>query len=220
MRVGVWGKGKTGGQVLDLLRRSGGEASIVFDSKNPPTLSGLQSCDALICFVPGQVFLDYIDVLKDAKIPVVTGATGVRWPSELDGELKRAKLTWVYASHFSIGMNLVLKMIDLMGDFHPEHTEVNYRIHEVHHTEKKDTPSGTALTWKKILDHPVEITSERLGDEIGRHRLTVTMNQEKIILEHRSFSRKIFAKGAIYAMEKILKNDLPYGFHDMKEIVL
>ncbi len=213
MKVALLGKGKTGGRVLELLR----DQSIphtVFDSVNHPTLENLKGHDVVISFLSGEVFFSYADLLIESKIPVVTGSTGVPFPLNFDVKLKAP---WIYATNFSLGMNLIQQMIQVMSQAQKLLSEYTFSIHEVHHTKKLDSPSGTALSWKKWAAHEMEISSERIGDVPGIHEITLTTKTEKISLKHEALDRKIFAEGALFGAKKI--HSLPPGLHLFQDVV-
>ncbi len=218
MKIGVWGKGKTGGEVIKILEEEKNPPFIIFDSKNPPSLEKLTQLDALVCFVPGPIFVEYRDLLIESGISVVTGATGMNWPDDFSKKLEEKKITWVWGSNFAIGMNIVLEMIKLLSRGSDLFSDASFKMHEVHHTKKLDAPSGTALTWKNVLGRPVEITHERVGDVIGDHEIVLETAYERISLKHESLSRKIFASGALWAMNKILTSQLSFGLHDIKDL--
>ncbi len=213
MKVALLGKGKTGGRVLELLI----EKSIphtVFDSKNSPSLLKLKGHDVVISFLSGEVFFTYADLLIESKIPVVSGSTGVPWPLHFE---KKLSVPWIYATNFSLGMNLVQQMILIMKDAQKLLSSYSFSLHEIHHTKKLDSPSGTALSWKKWAGHEMEITSERIGDVPGIHEITLTTTTEKISLKHEALDRKIFAEGALYAAHKI--TTLSPGLHLFQDVV-
>ncbi len=216
MKIALLGKGKTGGRVLELLVQNH-VPHTVFDSKNHPTLENLKGHDVVISFLSGEVFKEYMTLLLDSKIPVVTGSTGMEWPSDFDKKLKEKNSKWIYATNFSLGMNLVHQMILIMKEADSIIKNVQYSMNEVHHTKKLDAPSGTALSWKKWLDHEVNITSERIGDAIGIHELKLKTPVEEITLKHEALDRKIFAEGALYAANKI--TTLSPGLHLFQDVV-
>lgn len=216
MKIALLGKGKTGGRVLELLIANN-ISHTVFDSKNHPTLENLAGHDVVISFLSGDIFKEYMTLLLDSRIPVVTGSTGMEWPADFDKKIKEKNTKWIYATNFSLGMNLIHQMILIMKEADSIITNAKFNMHEVHHTKKLDAPSGTALSWKKWLDHEVNITSERIGDVIGIHELKLTTPVEEISLKHVALDRKIFAEGAIYAANKI--STLPTGLHLFQEVV-
>jgi 4-hydroxy-tetrahydrodipicolinate reductase len=218
MKIGVLGKGKTGGKVIELA----GDGVVVFDRTHPLTVEEARVLDGLICFTPGEVFLEHIEVLIESKILVVSGATGCALPQDLDQRLKNAELSWVWASNFSLGMAVVRLMIEQMKTARQLFPNINASIHEVHHTKKLDAPSGTALSWKEWFEGDVTITSERTGDVIGLHTLTVNTPSEKISLEHEAQDRRLFAEGALWALNQLHSmppNQRPYGLIDFHALV-
>lgn len=218
MKIALLGKGKTGGKVLELLQ----EQKIphtVFDSQNRPTKESLKGHDVIISFLSGEVFKHYIDLLVETKIPVVTGSTGMTWPLDFDLDLKKKNIRWIYATNFSLGMNIVQQMILIMSQVGKLFSDYQFSLHEVHHTKKLDAPSGTALSWKKWANHEMEISSERMGDVIGIHELELKTPNEKITLRHEALDRRIFAEGALFAARKINDNTLGPGLHLFQDIV-
>ena len=216
MKIALLGKGLTGGKVLELLVQNN-IPHTVFDSKNTPTLNSLKGHDLVISFLAGDIFKDYIPLLIASTLPVVTGSTGVKWPLDFDKKLKELTLTWIYATNFSLGMNIIHQMILIIKEADTILKDITFTMNEIHHTKKLDAPSGTALSWKKWLDHDVLITSERVGDVAGIHELILTTPHEKISLKHESLDRKIFAEGALFAADKI--KTLSPGLHLFQDVV-
>lgn len=216
MRIALLGKGKTGGKVLEILIQNNTPYT-VFDSKNQPTLASLKAHDVVISFLAGEVFTDYIPLLIESTLPVVTGSTGMQWPNDFHTKLKNLNLKWIYATNFSLGMNIIHQMILVMKEADAIIKNVTFSMNEIHHTQKLDAPSGTALSWKKWLGHDVHITSERIGDVTGIHELKLTTPSEEITLRHDALDRKIFAEGALFAAEKI--HTLTPGLHQFQDVV-
>jgi 4-hydroxy-tetrahydrodipicolinate reductase len=219
MKIALLGKGKTGGKVLELIESSN-LSHTVFDSKNIPTPDNLKGHDVVISFISGEVFQHYIPLLLETKIPVICGSTGMSWPSDFDSTLKEKGIKWIYATNFSLGMNLVQQMIQIMARANKIFDNYKFSLNEIHHTKKLDAPSGTALSWKSWLGHEMNITSERIGDVAGIHVLTLSTPNEEILLRHTALDRKIFAEGALYAANKILNDkSLAVGLHLFQDIV-
>lgn len=218
MKFAVIGKGKTGSKVLDLLNE---ESALfeVFDTQNQPQSTKLKECDVAVCFVAGHVMEQLIPELVEAAIPVVSGATGINWPQNLDQVLKEKKLKWIYASNFSIGMNLVYQLIQTFKQGSSLFDQYSFFLNEVHHTKKLDAPSGTALKWKDWLGHDVHISSQRLGDVVGTHTLTLKTPYEEITLTHDALDRKIFAHGAIWAAKELIPDArIGSGLHQFEKL--
>src|SRR5699024_11027915 len=151
-------------------------------------------------------------------IPSAWGTTGYEWPGDLDERLRDKGIKWLQASNFSLGMNIVRRCLNVVGQSSPVLTDPRFQIHEIHHIHKQDAPSGTALSWQEWLGHDAKITSERKGDIRGIHQLEVKTATESIRLEHQALDRKIFAEGAIWAAEHLLRPDIEPGFHDFSTI--
>lgn len=219
MKIALLGKGKTGGKMLELLVEKNIPHTI-FDSSNIPSASKLKGHDVIISFLPGEAFKIYLPLLVETKIPVVCGSTGMSWPQNFDQDLKNSGVKWIYATNFSLGMNLVHQMILIMKEASTIFEDYKFSLHEIHHTKKLDAPSGTALSWKQWVNEDMEITYDRIEDVIGIHELTLSTPCEEISLKHKALDRKIFAIGALYAADKILKNNtLAGGLHLFQDIV-
>jgi 4-hydroxy-tetrahydrodipicolinate reductase len=215
-KYALLGAGKTGGKVVDLALDS--EEVIIFNTSNPPTVEKLAEVDAIISFLPGPAFVEYLDVLLASNKPVITGSTGFDWPADIHQKLVNKKVTWIKTHNFALGMNVIKPIIEYFqkaGNLFPE---AQYKMHEVHHTKKLDAPSGTALSWKDWLDRNVEITHDRIGDVVGDHELTLRTEFEEITIKHRSLDRKIFASGALWATRYILDNGMDHGLHPLEVI--
>lgn len=216
MKTAVIGTGKTGGEVVDLVP----EGKIVgpFNSRNKPTANALKEADAIIIFVPGSAVDAIWDPVLESGVPAIWGSTGYDWPGDLDRQLKKRDLKWLRASNFSLGMNIIRRCIKLISRGSELLSEPEFYIHEVHHTDKKDAPSGTAISWKEWLGKEAEVTSERKGDIKGIHRLHMQTESESIYLKHEAHQRAVFAKGAIWAAEQLLNDSVAPGFHDIETI--
>lgn len=216
MNIAVIGTGKTGGEVVDLID----EDQLVgpFNSRNNPTVEALRQADVVIIFVPGSAVDDIFQTVMDSKIPAVWGSTGYEWPADLDQQLKDKGLKWLRASNFSLGMNIIRKCIAVISKGSELLNDPLFYIHEIHHTDKKDAPSGTAISWKQWLGKDAQITSERKGDIKGIHELEMKTASESIFLKHRAHNRAVFAKGAIWSAEQLLENSVQPGMHDIEAI--
>lgn len=225
MKIALLGNGKTGNHVLSLAQNEPATSVTVFNRGNPPERNALAGHDVIISFFPGDAFLSYIPELIASRVPVVTGSTGFDWPEGRDAfseRLRQEGLVWVHASNFSLGMNLMHEMICILKMTGELYHDYRFSLHETHHTGKKDAPSGTALSWKQWLDHPVDITSERTGDVIGEHALALETPFERITVSHSALDRRIFASGALWTARQVLQAgavEQP-GLHDMQQLAL
>ena len=215
MKIALLGNGKTGSKITELAR----DEVEVFDSKNIPTLEKLQDVEVIISFLPGEAFLSFIPLLIQTKKPVVTGSTGFNWPDQFEKTLEAEKLVWIHATNFSLGVVVLKQLIERLIQVQHLFTEQTISIHEVHHTQKKDAPSGTALSMKEWFKGPCEMSSERTGDVVGLHILSMETSGEIIRIEHEAKDRRLFAQGALWAADYILKNPLPPGLHAFQKVV-
>ncbi|MEX2014978.1 MAG: dihydrodipicolinate reductase C-terminal domain-containing protein [Candidatus Saccharimonadales bacterium] len=216
MKIALLGTGKTGSKVAEIA----GENQVVgFDESNLPTLEKLKSCDVAISFLPGPAFVRYIDLLIEGGLPVAVGSTGFDWPEGIDKKLKDNGLTWIQASNFALGMNLMRAMIYSLSKAPKLFDKYKFDMEEIHHIHKKDSPSGTALAWKEWLGLEVQISAEREGDNPGFHKLTLETPYEDISIEHQSKDRKIFAQGAVWTARRLLEGNLPPGLHKLQDIM-
>ena len=218
MNIGLIGSGKTGGEVLKLYPR---EKITVFNTSNALEADKLRNLDVAIAFVPGKVILELAPKIIESKTPLVSGATGFTWPDEIHNNVVKNNLTWISGTNFSLGMRVIHQMIKKLNLAKRIFDDAKYSIHEIHHTKKLDAPSGTAKSWSKWLDQDVaEITHERVGDVVGDHTVELETQFEVIRLQHQALDRKIFAKGALWAADYIVKNKkhLDPGIHLFEEI--
>jgi 4-hydroxy-tetrahydrodipicolinate reductase len=202
MKVSVIGTGKTGSAVAELL----GDQAVRYDSKSNITAEKLKETDIAIIFVPGEAAEEVSKVVLKSGIHAVWGTTGYAWPENLPNQVKEVNAKWIIGSNFSLGMNLIRKALNILGKGGDFLQDPEYHIHEVHHVHKKDAPSGTALSWQEWLGRDASISSDRQGDVKGIHNLHLQTNNESIYLKHEAHSRKLFAEGAIWTAEYLLKN--------------
>lgn len=222
MRIALLGNGKTGSRV-DRLASNQGYSVTVFDSSNVPTTSKLIGHDVVVSFLPGDAFLSYTSLLLNAKIPVVSGSTGFQWPEGLQKMQQKvvdAETIWLQSGNFSLGNLVILPLIRQVSS-HPAIKDFKPLLQEWHHVHKKDAPSGTALMWKDAFGRQVEILSHREGDIVGVHELTLSSNTEKITIRHEVNDRDVFALGALFMVEFIVKNRgiIRNGLYSMQELM-
>lgn len=216
MKIALLGTGRTGSKVLEI---AGKDQVIGFDESNIPTLDKLKNCDVAISFLPGPAFGKYMDLLTESGLPVAVGSTGFVWPEDTDQKLKAAKLTWIKSSNFALGMNLIRAMIKSLSKASKLFDEYEFSIEEIHHIHKKDSPSGTALTWQDWLGSEIEISSKREGDNPGFHKLTLKTPYEDISIDHQSKDRRIFAQGALWTARRLHSGGIPPGLHSLEDIM-
>ncbi len=216
MKIALFGNGKTG----SFIANSGVEIIGPFTRARPATVSELRSVDVAILFVPGAAIPELLPILLEARIPVVSGATG-RALSDAEKKLIHDRnIPWIQASNFSLGMNLAFELARRIQSFSPARELGKFQISEVHHTKKLDAPSGTALSLQQALGGlPVSIESIRDGDIIGVHELQLHLPGEILSLAHQATDRRVFAEGALWAARLLLEGKIPFGVHRFEDLV-
>lgn len=222
MRILVLGRGKTGALVAEIAKERHHDVHTLASQENQDgralTPATLKDIDAVIDFTTPHAVIPNIIRCVEAGIPLVVGTTG--WYQHMDkvrelvNERKGAVL---YGSNFSIGMNFFFKAIQAIAPV----MKYNYRgnIVERHHIHKKDKPSGTAVTIRKILEstgEKVEVASVREGETVGMHLVMLDSLNDTILFTHDAKSRVGFAEGAVRAAEWIKGKT---GFYEFPEIV-
>lgn len=216
MNIALLGSGRTGGKVIEA---ANDHTVTAFNQGNIPTADKLAAHDIVISFLPGNAMTQYIDILLESGLPVVSGSTGFEWPEHVDPTLKQQGTAWITASNFALGMNLVKAMIKIMAKGSGLLPGTSYRLHEVHHINKKDSPSGTAKSWAAWLGHPVTFSDDREGDIVGIHTLTMDSDFEAISLRHEAKDRAVFAAGAVWTAEYLLSHNIEPGLHELSTIM-
>lgn len=135
---------------------------------------------------------------SNKKVPLLVGSTG--WSELQSKELESFGLQFpiLRASNFSFGVQLCRITLMLWKTF-PEIKSWSVKIREIHHTEKKDSPSGTALTLREAIGGEIPITSIREGSVVGTHEVIFSSESESLTLIHEAKRRSVFAEGALEA---------------------
>lgn len=218
MKYAILGKGKTGSAVIKLLPQE--DIVSVFDSQNRPTVDKLQAADVVITFISAHALEQSLTVLLESKRPVICGTTGYHWPKHINETLIKTHTTWIHANNFSLGMNLLLQLTQtLKNQLTHLSPSPHITITDIHHKDKKDAPSGSALTLQEKLT-PIEsnIVSHREQDVKGTHSLSLELPNETLTLTHEALDRSIFAQGALFAARSLLPN-CPPGLHAFSELI-
>ena len=128
----------------------------VFGRSKPIQPENFPMVDAIIVFVPGPAVQSLIPTLMEIAKPVVWGSTGFEWPSNMDEQLKKRGLKWAHGQNFSMGMQVIRRALQSMSTDLARLDQASVHIKDIHHTEKLDAPSGTALKWQQWLgnDYP------------------------------------------------------------------
>jgi 4-hydroxy-tetrahydrodipicolinate reductase len=216
-KIAVIGKGKTGQAVISVLGAE--KTHAIFSRANPLTLKTLAGAAAAIIFVPAAALPELLPILLESKVPVVCGTTGFVWPIDFSAQLKASGLVWITGSNFSPGMNFMFTVANLLQRNRKFLGDPELRIHEIHHAQKLDSPSGTALRLNEALGGSVKIEAERFGEHRGLHELEINSAAEKLFFRHEALDRKAFGEGAVFAAEELLPKLSPglYSFESLIE---
>lgn len=219
----VLGRGKTGSLVAKVAHERGHGVRVVGEEENrnaaaltAPILAGF---DAVIDFTTPEAAVQNMRACLANGARMVVGTTGwYQHLNDMKALCERRGAALLYSANFSIGVQALFRTARELATAAPHY---EFRITEIHHTGKKDAPSGTALTLKQIVEsaHPglkAEITSKREGDVPGMHIVEARSQNDVIELRHEAFSRRGFAEGAIRAAEWIAGRT---GCWDFQEIV-
>ncbi|HMD16241.1 MAG TPA: 4-hydroxy-tetrahydrodipicolinate reductase [Terriglobales bacterium] len=210
MNLLILGRGKTGSLVAEVARVRRHHVRVLSAAENAGasalTPESLAATDAVIDFTTPAASVANAEACIRAKKNIVIGTTG--WYDQLPRlreMVLSAKTGFLYGSNFSIGVNLFFEIAATAGA--ALKYDYSGQIFERHHAQKKDAPSGTAMTIQKIVresggkEKEVEIVSFREGDAVGMHELVFNSAGDRIYLCHDAKSRQGYAEGAVRAAE-------------------
>lgn len=204
LRVALVGMGKMGRQIAALAPERGCEVVATFDADDDvPTRASLADAQVAIEFTQPDAAVLNVRALVAAGCPVVVGTTG--WYEQLpalERDVSAASGALLWAANFSLGVNLMLELAREAGRLMAG-TGFDAHLVEVHHSAKKDAPSGTAVVLERAVEETlgraVPVTSVRTGSVPGTHTLVFDAAFEQIRLEHEARDRRVFAEGALVA---------------------
>lgn len=238
MKIAMIGYGKMGKTIEQLAIEMGHEVPLKINETNLEefTIENLKKVDVAIEFSTPSTA--YINLLKcfDAGIPVVCGTTA--WLDDYEQATtycKEKKGAFLYASNFSIGVNIFFKLNEQLAKVMSNFDDYKVAVEEIHHTQKLDAPSGTAVTLtKEILNiNPsydsyqlvedkaindskiIPITAKRIDKVAGTHTVEYQSPIDTITINHVAHSRIGFAKGAIHAAEWLKEKKGVFSMNDI-----
>lgn len=236
MRIALIGYGKMGRLIEQLAADRGHEVVLKIgrQNKEAQTADALQKADVAIEFTTPDAAFENVMQCLEAGIPVVSGSTG--WNAKLEEAkafcLKRGG-AFIHASNFSVGVNIFFQVNELLARLMSDRPEYEVQLTEIHHTQKKDAPSGTAVTLaEQILENlprkkawtnspateaaQLSIISERVDPAPGTHVVAYHSAVDAIEIKHTAHSRQGFALGALMAAEYIQGRN---GVFTMKDVL-
>ncbi len=230
MKIALLGYGKMGKTIEKLALEKG--HSIVFKSTSKSSEGSFEEADVAIEFSSPEAAVLNISKALNNGIPVVSGTTGwLEKHSEMVNLCEKRNGSFITASNFSVGVNLFFSINEYAAKLMAPWKEYNVSVEEIHHLQKKDAPSGTAITiaegilkhskkqaWKldSSEENMLNITAKREEDVKGTHIISYDSKIDTISFKHEAHSRDGFAVGAILAAE-FLKDKK--GIFTMKDVL-
>jgi len=236
MNIALIGYGKMGKAIEEIALQRGHKIVLKVDDDNLAdfTKENVGKADVAIEFTGPHSAYNNVKGIIEFGTPVVSGSTG--WTDRIDEINRLCKErngSFLYASNFSVGVNIFFELNKKLASLMASHKEYAIIMEEIHHTQKKDAPSGTAISLaeqimeqlpqkKKWVNHNSEkeeelsIISKREDPAPGTHRVTYTSPIDDIEITHTAHNRKGFALGAVVGAEFIRNKK---GIFTMKEVL-
>ena len=235
MRIVLIGYGKMGKEIERIAMDRGHQIVSKIDIENPDDLISLTNKEVDVAIEFSNPISAFSNIMKciEKQIPIVCGTTGwLEKKAEVEKATQSFDSTFFYASNYSIGVNLFFKLNKQLAKLMQPHAGYDIYTNEIHHVEKKDSPSGTAITIaegimsqysnkKKWVNNEIPgadeiaIWSQRESTKPGTHTVKYISKVDQIEVTHEAFSREGFALGAVIAAEWILGKKGVLGMDDM-----
>ncbi|WP_456315001.1 4-hydroxy-tetrahydrodipicolinate reductase [Pseudomonas shirazensis] len=230
MKIALLGYGKMGKVIERIATERGHEIVLKKDEFN--TYDGLSTADVAIDFSVPTAAVANISNAFNANVPVVSGTTG--WLEHFDQMValcNEKQTAFISSSNFSLGVNIFFELNEYLAKIMSQFDSYNVTMEEIHHTQKLDAPSGTAISLAKgvienskytnwTLDeaknNEIHIEAKRIGDVPGTHTVTYDSIVDSIELKHTAHNREGFALGAVIAAEWLAGKK---GIYSMKDVL-
>ena len=233
MKIALLGYGRMGKAIEEIAKSRGHVIVAKIDKDNPN--DSISDADVAINFSVPSAAVDNITNTLNQSIPVVCGTTGwLEHKTEIEQLCEEKKGAFLYASNFSLGVNIFFALNEKLAQMMEQHTQYAASIEEIHHTEKLDAPSGTAITlaegilphtkqqsWKlaeEANEQDIAITAKREPQVPGTHTVTYNSETDVISIEHIAHNRDGFALGAVIAAEWIVGKSGIFSMRDVLNI--
>lgn len=233
MNIALIGYGRMGKEI-EQIALSKGHTIGLKTTKDNPTLD-LKDIDVAIEFTVAKSAFQNIKTCIENNIPVISGTTG--WLNDLEKInqiCKEKNGTFLYASNFSLGVNLFFELNKQLAKMMAKYPYYNIEMEEIHHTKKLDAPSGTAITLaEQIIENSaynnwslnvtnnkntLPIVAKREENVPGTHQIKYVSSVDKIEIKHTAFNRKGFALGALMAAEYIVDKKGIFSMADVLKL--
>jgi 4-hydroxy-tetrahydrodipicolinate reductase len=234
MKIAILGYGKMGKEIEKIALSRGNDVVLKIgeDNLSDLTKENLSRADVAIEFSTPHTAFDNIQLCFEAGVPVVVGTTG--WLDKINDCIQQTESGkgLFYASNFSVGVNVFFEINKKLASLMAPYNDYKVEMEEVHHTQKLDSPSGTAITLAEgIIDHLPKVTnwvneetvsenelgivSKRIEKVPGTHIVTYENDIDEIYIKHTAHNRKGFALGAVLAAEFMKDKSGFYGMSDL-----
>lgn len=236
MKIALLGYGKMGHAIEEIAVNKGHVIVLRINDQNLDELTrdNIQKADVAIEFTNPLSAADNILFCLNENIPVVCGTTG--WLKQLktiEDKCTEVNGAFLYASNFSVGVNIFFELNKKLASLVKSHGAYDVSIEEIHHTEKKDAPSGTAITLAEQIikasdkknewinsttekENEISIISKRIDKVAGTHSVKYSSPVDDIEIIHTAHNRKGFAEGAVLAAEFLAGKK---GIFSMKDVL-
>ena len=236
MNVAIIGYGKMGHEIERVLVQRGHTVSLIIDQDNIADLNAerLAGIDVAIEFTTPTTAYSNIRTCIECGVAIVSGTTG--WTerlAELQQLCRERGSAMIYSSNYSLGVNIAFRLNRRLAELMNGCNNYDVRIEEIHHTQKKDAPSGTAVTLAEDIISRVErksgwvnepstedktlipIESLRIGMTPGDHSVTYTSADDVLEIRHSIKNRRTLAEGAVVAAEFLCGKQGIYTMEDL-----
>lgn len=230
MKIALLGYGKMGKVIERIAIERGHQIVLKKDESN--TFEGLSNADVAIDFSVPKAAVDNISNCFHANVPVVSGTTGwLEHYEEMITLCNEKQGGFISSSNFSLGVNLFFELNDYLAKIMAPYTSYSVAMEEIHHTQKLDAPSGTAITlaegiirqmdytnWtlETPISNEIHIEAKRIENIPGTHSIFYDSEVDQIEIKHTAHSREGFALGAVVAAEWLLGKK---GVFTMKDVL-
>ena len=231
MKIALLGYGKMGKVIEKIALLRGHHVVLKIDKDD--TNFDLSVADVAIDFSVPTAAVGNISAALNQNVPVISGTTG--WLDNFEDIKSLCEKTngaFIYASNFSLGVNLFFELNKVLAKLITPFKEYNVQIEEIHHTQKQDAPSGTAITlaegiakesncegWTlspKTEPQKIKIEAKRIENVPGTHTINYTSEVDTLEITHTAHNRNGFALGAVVAAEWIIGKK---GIFTMKDVL-
>nr|WP_315164789.1 4-hydroxy-tetrahydrodipicolinate reductase [uncultured Flavobacterium sp.] len=230
MKIALLGYGKMGQVIERIATERGHEIVLRKDEFN--TYEGLSNADVAIDFSVPMAAVDNISSCFHANVPVVSGTTGwLEHYDEMVALCKEKNGGFISSSNFSLGVNIFFELNEYLAKIMAQFDSYKVEMEEIHHTQKLDAPSGTAISLAKgVIENSnynswtlenaepnqIHIEAKRIGDVPGTHTVTYESVVDTIEIKHTAHNREGFALGAVIAAEWLAGK---HGIYSMKDVL-